>query len=209
MRIKVAVGNERISYADEGDYVTVEEWESLLTSLSRLLAGGYERECSLSFERAGMAVDLYAYTKNGYVATREERRREDCVAAFRLLLRSKDKKRFLGGVYSLLLHRKDIEDFVEALRAEYEKNCSSLLRRGKGEYLFVGVSPLGYKGCNYWYLDPSKSVRKGDYVWVRMGRHNLEQIVYVDSVRLFDEETAPFSPARVKQVLRKATEEEV
>ena len=37
---------------------------------------------------------------------------------------------------------------------------------------------------------------------MRMGRHNKEQIVYVDSVRLCTEETAPYDPMRVKKVIR-------
>ena len=101
----------------------------------------------------------------------------------RLLMRSQEKK-FLGGVYSFMLH-------------------------GSGQYHFVGVSPRGYRGCNYWYLDPSGTVEKGDYVWVCMGRHNREQIVYVDSVKDFEERTAPYNPKIVKQVLRKATKREI
>ena len=83
------------------------------------------------------------------------------------------------------------------------------LIHGSGKHVFVGVSPRGYTGCNYWYLDPSDSIVAGDYVWVRMGRHNTEQVVYVDSVRRFDEQTAPYDPSAVKQVLRKATEKEI
>ena len=67
----------------------------------------------------------------------------------------------------------------------------------------------GYKGCNYWYLDPSKKVKAGDYVWARMGKHNTEQIVYVDSVRYCTEDTAPYDPLRVRKILRKATIEEL
>ena len=73
----------------------------------------------------------------------------------------------------------------------------------------MGVSPLGYEGCNYWYLDESGAVKKGDFVWVRMGRRNLEQIVTVDSVRHFGGENAPYEPSSVKRVLRIATDEEV
>ena len=67
---------------------------------------------------------------------------------------------------------------------------------GSGNYMFVGVSPLGYKGCNYWYIDFEKTVKAGDYVWVEMGSHNKEQVVYVDSVRYFTEQSAkePISP---------------
>ena len=42
-----------------------------------------------------------------------------------------------------------------------------------------------------------------------MGAHNTRQIVYVDSVRLFTEDTAPYPLDYVKQVLCDATQEEL
>ena len=50
---------------------------------------------------------------------------------------------------------------------------------------------------------------EGEYVWVRMGKRDIEQIVYVDNIRYFNETNAPYEPFRVKRVLRKASEEEV
>ena len=114
----------------------------------------------------------------------------------------------MGGVYSLLLHREEIKRFATELRLEFDQVFAKV-KEGKGEYLFVGVSPLGYEGCNYWYLDKRKSVKAGDFVWVVMGRHKRKQIVYVDSIRYFNENNAPFDPERVKLVLGKATDEEL
>ncbi len=207
-RTELVVENEYISYREMGETLTVEEAEGLLIAISRLLAGGYAREYSLAFERASFAVDLYAHTQNGRGVSRELRREKDCVMALRLLMRSKDKKEFLDGVYTLLLHREELTLFVEELWKEYESYYSQRDYEG-GEYTFVGVSPLGYRGCNYWYLDGTREVKKGGYVWVKMGRRKTEQIVYVDTVRRFDIANAPYDSAVVKQVLRKATKEEV
>ncbi len=208
IRTEIAICNAYVSYKEIGESITLSEWETFLTSASRLLAGGYEKEYSIAFEKAGLAVDLYAYTENGMAVPRAIRREKDCVMAIRLLLRSKDKEHFLGGVYSLLLHRAEIESFLDSLRTEFAENVLQRIH-GRGKYAFVGVSPLGYKGCNYLYLDPTKKVKAGEYVWVRMGRHNTEQIVYVDSVKRYEEEEVPYNPKNVKQVLRKATKEEV
>lgn len=207
-RTSISIQNEFIFYEDVGEYISNEELETLITALSRLLAGGYEREYTVAFETAGLAIDLYAHTKNGAPVSREMRRKNDCVMAVRLLLRSKEKKQFLGGVHTLLFHRKEIENFLAALQAEYQENAFQR-RHGTGKYLFVGVSPLGYRGCNYRYFDPSGKAKTGDYVWVRMGRHNTEQIVFVDSARYYDDEDAPYNPQTVKRVLRMATAEEI
>lgn len=204
---KITIENEYLSYEDKGKYILREDLEEWIFAMSRLLAGAYGKEYSLSFQKAGIAVDLYPYTDGGNEVSREERRANDCVMTIRLLMRSTDKKRFLGGVYSVMLHRAEIEEFATALRNEFDK-AFARYGIGKGKYLFVGVSPRGYRGCNYWYLDPTGTSLPGDYVWVRMGRHNTEQVVYVDSVKFCDEDNAPYSPHRVKQVLRKATEEE-
>ena len=74
-------------------------------------------------------------------------------------MRSKTKE-FLGGVYSLLLHRGDIEKFAKEMREEYDKIFVKRVH-GIGKYQFAGVSPLGYKGCNYWYWDASGETKKG------------------------------------------------
>lgn len=207
VRVEIGLENERLSYREVEEHISFDEMENLLFSLSRLLAGGYGSEYSLCFERAGLAVDLYPPNGKGKLS-REERREGDSIMAVRLLMYSKDKTEFLGGVYSLYFHKNEIEEFVCVLRKEYEENYAHLVH-GMGEYLFVGVSPLGYTGCNYWYLDPSKEVKAGDYVWAKMGKHNREQVLYVDSVRLFTEENAPYSPTSVKQILRKATKRDL
>jgi hypothetical protein len=203
----IAIENEYVNYRQTCECLSFDELQELIFSASRLLAGAYGKEYSMNFERSGLAVDLYPYTHNGLEVSRQLRRENDCVMAIRLLLRS-NSGGFLGGVYSFLLHRKEIEKFVEVLQKEFDVAYGSM-QREQGKYLFVGVSPLGFKGCNYWYFDPTKSVKANEYVWVRMGRHNTEQIVYVDSVKFFDDDTAPYDPAKVKQVLRKATKEEI
>ena len=208
INVEIEIINEYLSYKRICSDMTFEEMEEWLFAMSRLLAGAYGKECNLSFEKAGIAVDLYPYTDNGKAVERLERREKDCVMIVRMLLKSSKGKSFLGGIHSFLFHKKEIEVFSGKLREEFDKYYAQR-GHGMGKYLFVGVSPQGYKGCNYWYLDPSESTHKGDYVWVRMGRHNTEQVVYVDSVRRFDDESAPYDPNAVKQVLRKATEKEI
>lgn len=82
-------------------------------------------------------------------------------------------------------------------------------KQGKGKlYCFVGVSPKGYRGCSYWYLDEEGKSRQGGYVWVRMGKRNREQVVYVDCVRYCTESDAPYDLNSVKRVVRQATKEQ-
>lgn len=206
-RIEIRIENEYVSYAYVEKEILAGELEEWIFSMFRLLAGAYKREYSIVFENTGLAIDLYPHTENGVEVSREERRRNDCIMAIRMLMRTQ-KNAFLGGVYTLLIHRKDILTFATKLREEYN-NIFVKRVHGRGKILFVGVSPLGYNGCNYWYIDTSGKVKAGDYVWVKMGRHNTEQMVYVDSVRYFTEDTAPYSVHNVKQVLRMATEEEI
>ncbi len=206
VKIRIGVENNFLSYQYEGADITREDMENWLFSMFRLLAGGYGKEYSLSFEKAGIAVDFYPYTRNGEEVSREERRNNDCVMAIRLLFREKDS--FLGGVYTLLLRKEQIKSFANALREEYYQEFTRFDKK-RGKYLLVGVSPQGYTGCNYWYLDDRKSTRTGDYVWVRMGKRRLEQIVYVDCARFYDDEDIPYMPNEEKKVLRKATSEEV
>ena len=207
-KIRIVIENEHVHYNDVNENISVDELEEWIFSVYRLLAGAYKKEFNHSFEKAGLAIDLYPYTKSGREATRQERREEDCVMLVRLLMRESKAGRFLGGVYSLLFHREEMRNFIDALKEEFDFiYCKRI--HGIGEYHFVGVSPLGSVGCNYWYLDPFKKAKKEDYVWIRMGRHNKEQIAYVDSVRLCTEETAPYDPRRVKRVLRFATQKEI
>ena len=205
--IGLRLENEYTHYEDKikSTYQEIDEW---VTAASRLLAGAYKQEYTLSFGAKGFAVDFYPHTDNGREVSREERRSNDCVMAIRLLMRTADKTSYLGGVYTLLAHRKDVERFATEMRGALDFFYGRFAKCS-GSYLFVGVSPWGYQNCSYWYLDESKSVTKGDCVWVRMGRHNTEQIVTVDRVLYCDENTAPFPPENIKRVLRKATREEI
>lgn len=76
------------------------------------------------------------------------------------------------------------------------------------KWLFVGVSPYPYRGKSYWYVDESGTTQPRTYVWVRMGRHDREQLAYVDCTRWCEGDQAPYPPERAKRVLRQATEEE-
>ncbi len=203
-KTEIVIKNEYISYREIGETISREEIENWITSASRLLAGGYSSNYHLAFERAGLSVDFSPYAPGDKKCSREERRAHNCTMVIHFLMRSSDKKRLLGGVYSLLLHRKQVKEFALALKSEYEKAFARYEPK-TGKYLLVGVSPKGYKGCCYWYLDVTKTTKAGDYVWVRMGRRQIEQIVYVDAVRYCDDDTAPKEVTHVKKILRKAT----
>lgn len=205
-RMEIAVNNPFVTYKNVNEDVSREEMENWIFAMFRLLAGGYGTEKHLSFEKRGLAVDLYPYTNNGEEVPREERRKNNCYMTVSLLFRS--KKELLGGVYSFTLERKEIETFATALREEFY-SAFARFEKKRGKYLFVGVSPQGYKGCNYWYLDLKKETKAGDYVWVYMGRHNLKQIVYVDSVRYCSDDTAPADPDYARKIVGKATDIEV
>ena len=206
-KTEIVISNDVISYKQIENRITADEVEDWIFCMFRLLAGAYKTDYTITFEKKGFSVDFYSHTKNGQEVSREERRKEDCIMAIRMLMRGKNGE-YLDGVYTLLLHRKDIEKFANDLREEFDKIFHKRAR-GVGNFLFVGVSPLGYKGCNYWYIDIEKEVKAGDYVWVEMGRHKKKQIVYVDSVRYFTEQSAPYSVERVKRVICKATKEEL
>lgn len=207
VKIGLGIENEYIRYHDEIK-ISFADLDGWITAAFRLLAGAYKGEYSLALEGTGLAVDFYPYTDGNREISREERRSHDCVMAVRMLMRSADKKRFLGGVYTFLAHKEETARFAEEMRRALDEYYGCFAD-GKGEYLYAGVSPMGYRYCSYWYLDESKSVKPGDFVWVRMGRHNTEQIVTVDRVGYYDAETAPFPPEHVKRVLRKATQEEI
>ena len=205
VKTRIAVKNEYINYEEISERLTVAETEQFLCLTARLLAGAFGKGYSFFSEKSGFVVDFYPYTEDGEEVDRTRRRQEDCIMAIRTLFKGKEGK-FLAGIYTSLFHRAEIKTFLKELTAEFNEAYPSTSTDGK--YLFVAVSPLGYRECKYWYLDATKTVRKGDYVWVRMGRRNTEQIVYVDEARYFDDETAPYDPLQVKQVLRKATSEE-
>ena len=152
-RTELSVQNEYVRYSCIDETISREELNEWIVAMFRLLAGAYGKEYNLSFEKAGLAVDLYPHTDNGNEVEREKRRKNDCIMIVRLLMRSQEKK-FLGGVYSFMFHREEIEKFATEIRAEYDEVFARNLH-GSGQYHFVGVSPRGYRGCNYWYLDPS------------------------------------------------------
>lgn len=207
-RVEIGVKNTYINYRAIEEKLACDELEEWIFTMFRFLAGAYGEEYSLVLEKVGVAVDFYPYTDNGNKVSREERRKNDCVMAIRLLMRDERKKEFLGGVYSLILHRKEIEMFAKSLKEEFDEVFNKRIH-GVGKYVFAGVSPLGYTGCNYWYFDPFKRVNAGEYAWVEMGRHKTRQIVFVDAVRRFSEENAPCHVYGARRILRKATDEEV
>ncbi len=203
VKMRLAVHNEYISYEEESARLSVLEIEELMTALSRRLAGSYQKERTLTFEKSGLIVDLLA---DGAGGTREQLRQKESWVVVRFLLRASSRE-LLGGALSFLLDKEDIRELLKGLKEEWAQTPYPM-DEGEGKYLFAGVSPLGYAGCNYQYLSTRK-VRAGDYVWVRMGRHDTEQMALVDSVRWYNDENAPFSPSKVKRVLRKATQEEI
>ncbi|MBR2614085.1 MAG: hypothetical protein IKC71_00615 [Clostridia bacterium] len=76
------------------------------------------------------------------------------------------------------------------------------------KFLFVGVSPKPFKGKNYWYLDESGLTKPNTFVWTTMGRRDIEQIVYVDSVCWCTKEDAPYPLDKIKKIIRQTTKEE-
>ena len=74
--------------------------------------------------------------------------------------------------------------------------------------LYVGVSPKPYYGCNYWYVDLTGKTLPKTFVWVKMGRHDTEQIVYVDSVRWCKLCDAPYPFDKAKRIIKQTTVEE-
>ncbi len=78
----------------------------------------------------------------------------------------------------------------------------------KNKVLYVGVSPKPLYGCNYWYVDETGLTKPKTFVWVRMGRHDREQLAFVDSVLWCEVGNAPYSYEKAKRIIRQATEEE-
>jgi hypothetical protein len=92
-------------------------------------------------------------------------------------------------------------------------NSNLSKRRGsnfamENKWLFVGVSPYPYRGKSYWYIDENGVTAPRTYVWARMGRHDREQIVYVDHVRWCDANNAPYPPDKAQRILRQTTKDE-
>lgn len=74
--------------------------------------------------------------------------------------------------------------------------------------LYVGVSPKPFRGLGYWYVDESGKTQPNSYVWARMGRHNTEQIVYVDCTLWCTGGDEPYPYERTRRILRQTTPEE-
>lgn len=206
-KLRITLKNGYLDYQDISRKLLLQDVEEWIFAMRRLLAGAYTTEYSVLFENSGLAVDLYP-SENSENESREERRNADCVMAVRILMRSADQRSYLGGVYTFLFHRKEIELFSRQLGEEFRRAHAGYIK-GKGKIAFAGVSPLGYAGCCYWYLCDIENVTPGDHVWVRMGKHNREQVVVVDELRSFTARTAPYDPKTVKRVLRKATDGEM
>ncbi len=204
-KVKIAIENEYVHYQNTIKIVK-EELDDLIVSLHRLLAGAYSDEYDMPFEDAGFAVDLYPHSEGDAVLSRNLLRKKDCIAVFRVLMRASNKS-FLGGVYSVMLHREELKIFADALRAEFDEIFAHSVH-GSGKLHFIAVSPLGYNGCKYWYFDETGKVKAGDYVWVRMGRHDLEQVVYVDCVKRCNHHNIPCPEKQVKDMIKIATQEE-
>ena len=134
-KAEISVENEWVSYGQTEKRLSAERVEEWILCMFRLLAGAYKREYSLSLEEAGLLIDFYPYTIDGNEVSRAERREQDCVMAIRMLMRSK-KKTFLGGVYTLLLHRNEIENFAKNLRMEYDQIFAKRVH-GIGELHFL------------------------------------------------------------------------
>ena len=198
-KVNVAVHNAYIQY-DTCIKIVKEELDDLIVSMHRLLAGAYAQEYDIPFEDAGFAVDLYPHEEGSAKLSRTLLRKHDCVAVFRLLMRDK-KQTFLGGVYSIMLHREQLKTFADELRKEFDEKFARFIH-GRGKFHFIGVSPLGYTGCKYWYFDETGKVKAGDYVWVRMGKHSTEQIVYVDCARRCTVDTIPCDEKQVKDMIK-------
>ena len=88
-KTNIIIQNEFINYQNRNEDISKEELENWIFAMFRFLAGGFGKERSISFEKAGIAVDFYPYTANGEEVSRHVRRQNDCVMAIRVLMRSK------------------------------------------------------------------------------------------------------------------------
>ena len=90
-KVKLAIHNEFVCYDTIIKNIAKEEIEQLIVALHRFLAGAYGSEYNITLENQGLAVDLYPYTEDGKEMLRSVRRENDCVAAFRFLMRAKNQ----------------------------------------------------------------------------------------------------------------------
>ena len=207
VNVNLSVKNEFIQYQRECR-CNFADVETMLFGIFRLLAGGFRREFSLRLEGADAIVDFNPDIESGVTElTRTYLRSRNCKAVFSVLFYSATEKNTLGGVYTIIIPKNALKLFVSALQEEYMPYAEELSKR-KGKYMLVGVSPQGYKGCNYWYLDEHKKTKPKTFVWVKMGRGNTLQLVYVDSVRCYNEDEAPYDISLLKRVEKQATKED-
>lgn len=201
--VKIAVKNEFVHYETER-HCNFFDVEDALFCMFRLLAGGYRKEQSLRLEGANAILHFNPDIEEGVELTREYLRSRNSTLAFNLLFYSERERNTLGGVYSFLIPKTALRLFADSIKTELQPYADVISKR-RGKYMFVGVTPQGYKGCNYWYLDPEKKTEPNTFVWVKMGRAQTLQLVYVDNVRYFNDEDAPYSVDAVKRIERQAT----
>lgn len=208
LSVKISVKNEFIDYASER-FCNYEDVEEMLFASFRLLAGGYRKEYTLRLDGVNAVLNFNPDIEEGVTElTRTYLRSRDCKLMFNMLFYSNKEKNTIGGVYSVIIPRNALKLFAETLQTELRPYTDEQNKR-RGKYMFVGVSPQGYKGCNYWYLDPEKKTKPNTFVWVKMGRGNALQLVYVDNVRRFDEVSAPYDVTLVKRIVGQATQEDI
>ena len=205
--LRIAVKNEFINYENKCR-CSLEDVELIYFVLRRLVAGGYRKHVLMRLEGANLALDVDPHVDEGMELTREYLRAQPYTATFSLLLYSHAVANTLGGVFTFILNRDHVTPFADELQKELEPYQETISKRN-GKYMFVGVSPQGYKGCNYWYFDPTKMTKPNTFVWVKMGRSKLEQLVYVDCVRYFRVEEVPYDIDRCSRVLKQATPQDI
>ena len=83
----------------------------------------------------------------------------------------------------------------------------SKAKRRKSEYIFCSVTfDMGYK--SYYYLTEDDSIEIGDFVLVPAGKDNHQAVVEVMNIEYFDEEDVPMPIEKIKQIIRKCTDED-
>lgn len=207
LTVNMAVENEFIHY-QRVCRCNFDDIEEMLFCMFRLLAGGYRKEYVLRVEGTNAIVNFNPDIEAGVTElTRTYLRSRNCKAVFNLLFFSAKAKNTLGGVYTIIIPKNALKLFALRLQEEYKPYAEELSKQ-RGKYMFVGVSPQGYKGCNYWYLDTQKKTKPNTFVWVKMGRGNTLQLVYVDSVRCYNADNAPYDVTLLKRVEKQASKED-
>ena len=203
----IAVHNEFISYENSKHRCDFEEVEQFYFTLRRLIAGGYRSEPCFRIEGANMSVAIGLGVLNPENCSRERLRTANYTVTISLAFVS-NLKNEPNGAYTIVLHREEIKSLADGLQADLAEYANARSKR-HGKYLLAGVSPQGYKGCNYWYFDPMGKTKPNTFVWVKMGKNKTLQLVYVDCVRKFNEYDTPHSVNGNKLVLKQATQEDI